>query len=1602
MAIIGSTDPLVEGTSRQFFTSIGTEEGFTFAWSIAGDGTLSSFVTRDVIVTATSVDAEGGSFTLSVTVIDNRSAIPTTQVFTIVVSVTDNPQPNRPPTMTVLADQTTIKVGESTTVRATASDPDNDSLTYRWNHSGVGSANILSGITTQTTVLCSAGDTPGRLNIRCRVFDNRGGEANVLETIDVVANQVPTGEIRATTTSVGVGEQVGLTFVGQDPDGSDSALKYLWSAASGSFNVTLGVESASAGWIAPSTAGTYTVSLAVTDEDGGVANFSVSIKVTEAPPDPSSFTVSAGTSVPEGTTRNYTIKLDVPATSALDFAVSVVAASTTASSGDYSYSGSIRIPVGSQTGQGSFTATQDIIDDDDETVTLRISNSSVGSQDVTFTIVDDDEPNRPLTPESTIFVVPSIVAPGGLASFTFSGNDPDGISNYSWSVVDSEGDTAGKISDATPASGSQASSIGWTAPTKEGTYTIRLVITDRQNVASTLTASIQVKSNPVVSSITLAQPPNVIEGGSVPLGVLLNAAAPAGGLVINFRRISGTAALITDFTLTSVTINAGLSSGSGRFTSVEDTADEGDETAVIEAYTTVDGSEVTSNRRTITIVDDDGTANQPPTVTIAVQGHTDITQPVTVAVNGVITLTATANDPDGANSQITYRWNADGGTYNRTIGTTSSEARWSASTRGRYELTCTVTDEDSASTTSAVVVVLVGQQNTPTSISISSDDRVAPGSDITITFTLDQPAPTGGTQVTISKSGNAVEGTDYTLAGSVTISAGDLSASTTLSALAAATDGRSIIITITTSNPVLTSQQKTITIGKALDPTTLTLSASKQVAEGSSVTVTASLDHVAPTGGTIVNLTLRGTATRNTDYTIDQTRLTIPEGSTSAIAIISTLEDDEDDDNETIIISAASSNPVLSTDSSITITIVAQTDKITELTLRSLSGTVREGEDLSIDVVINNDAPDDGVVVDLTTAGTATVDTDYQLLQSQVTIPVGQRSVSILLRTIADIVADNNETVIINAVTKGLSTPELTATLTITISETFIDPIRGLGKFTCLVPEDIDLDLSSVVKKEVQFPEDVISYIERNGIDFTTHGRAIHENDNHEHIVIDRGEIRLTGILNISAIDDPDIALQLESWISVMSRTDRFSLLPLYRRSFGIGIVGSISTTEIRTSEDLIVHQLSAGDTENIRIGDYVRTLDAETRRNRLMQVVGIPTDIDSTRPNPVANRPPTLRVKATDASIFLGDSSTLTAEASDPDNNSLTYIWNHTGVGSITGSGSSITFNAGNIPGNANIRCTVHDGLGLHVTQLVKISVSQRPGNVSWSSGLNTPLRSGNREVFGGIDVRGNGNLLGIAGSRIYEHDGTSWTLRRTFPGLNGTGIAELRSTWYVVEDNSNFYWEISVNGGATSNAFGSDKRFVGVGSGDNRIYFVDQDEHAIYLRTSTRVIKLYDIPESYGTPTGIALSSERESAVLFGNSIRIRNRQGNWRDGPALPSPNSNGPFSGIAYDNTDKLVVVGKSNLIFREQQGMVIPTADDVDPPPVPNIPQPTPEEPVAEDVEYVTLSPNIALPKGSQLFLTETIRIRLMLDRIPELVRNADWYGPWEIHWIEIE
>jgi len=146
----------------------------TYTWSanggaVEGDGSEVRWNSSGTAV---------GTYTVRVSVSDGRGGMAACSA-----DIQVAPRPDHPPTMSCAADRTTVNIGDSVQITATASSPDNDPLTYSWSATGGNIRGNGASVQFDTT-----GVAAGHYSVSGHVDDGNGGSADCALGIEV---QVP-------------------------------------------------------------------------------------------------------------------------------------------------------------------------------------------------------------------------------------------------------------------------------------------------------------------------------------------------------------------------------------------------------------------------------------------------------------------------------------------------------------------------------------------------------------------------------------------------------------------------------------------------------------------------------------------------------------------------------------------------------------------------------------------------------------------------------------------------------------------------------------------------------------------------------------------------------------------------------------------------------------------------------------------------------------------------------------------------------------------------------------------------------------------------------------------------------------------------------------------------------------------------------------------------------------------------------------------------------------------------------------------------------------------------------------------------------------------
>ena len=403
-----------------------------------------------------------GAFTAALTVTDSAGA---THVATATVTIA---AANRTPAVTAggpYSGDVAVPIAFS----STASDPDNDALTYSWTFG--------DGTTATGAAPRKAYSTPGTFTAKVVVSDGRGGQVEATAAVTVrAANQRPVARVGGPYTGQ---VQSPITFSGgasSDPD--NDTLSYAWSFGDGATG-----SGASAAHAYAST-GTFTVTLTVNDGRGGSHAASTQVTVGGANGNP---IARAG--------GPYSGEIGVP--------VAFDGSESSDPDGDaLTYAWSFG-EGGSRTGPipayvfaqaGTFT------------VTLTVNDGRGGTATATVPVsIMAPAPGENRNPVARLVAPTSTEAGIAVILDGSSSSDPDNDAlSYAWQFGDDQ-----------QGSGVSASHA-WTTP---GTYTVTLTVTDARGATHMAAQQIVVAAQPdrAPPVMSLLAPSSVLPGATVTL-----------------------------------------------------------------------------------------------------------------------------------------------------------------------------------------------------------------------------------------------------------------------------------------------------------------------------------------------------------------------------------------------------------------------------------------------------------------------------------------------------------------------------------------------------------------------------------------------------------------------------------------------------------------------------------------------------------------------------------------------------------------------------------------------------------------------------------------------------------------------------------------------------------------------------------------------------------------------------------------------------------------------------------------------------------------------------------------------------------------------------
>ena len=775
----------------------------------------------------------------------------------------------------------------------------------------------------------------------------------------------------------------------------------------------------------------------ITDDDDAPA---LSVAVDQA-----SIAEAAGTSTVTVTASGSTFTTDQT--------IGLTLGGTATQTTDYTLSStSLTLTAGETSVTATVTAVQDTIDEPDETVIVNAGNGGTAIGSATVTITDDDD-----APTLSVAVDPaSIAEAAGTSTVTVTASGSTFTTDQTIALT--LGGTATQTTDYTVSSISLTLTAGETSVTATVTAvqdTIdepdeTVIVTAGNGATAIGSATVTITDDDDAPALSVAvDPASIAEAaGTSTVTVTASGSTFTTDQTIGLT-LGGTATQTTDYTLssTSLTLTAGETSVTATVSAVQDTIDEPDETVIVSASNgaTAIGS------ATVTITDDD----DAPALSVAVD-------PASIAeAAGTSTVTVTASGSTFTTDQtigLTL-----GGTATQTTDYTLSSTSLTL-TAGETSVTATVTAvQDTIDEPDETVIVNAGNGGTAigsATVTITDDDdaptlsvAVDPASiaeaagTSTVTVTASGSTFTTDQTIALTLGGTATQTTDYTVSSiSLTLTAGETSVTATVTAVQDTIDEPDETVIVNAGNGGTAIGSATVTITDDDDAPTLSIAvdpASIDEAAGTS-TVTVSTGTTSFATDQTIALTLGGTATEISDYTIGSTSLTLTAGATSVTTTVTAVQDTVDEPDETVIVSAGNGGTAIG---SATVTITDD-DAAPTLTFSVSAASIAEAAGTSTVTVSTGTGStfETEQTITLMLGGTATESDDFTIGSKSLLLPAGAgtgaMSVETDITAVQDKIDEPDETILVDA-TRGTggSTVAVGSQLTVTITDDDAAPV---------------------------------------------------------------------------------------------------------------------------------------------------------------------------------------------------------------------------------------------------------------------------------------------------------------------------------------------------------------------------------------------------------------------------------------------------------------------------------------------------------------------------------------------------------------------------------
>lgn len=600
---------------------------------------------------------------------------------------------------------------------------------------------------------------------------------------------------------------------------------------------------------------------------------------------------------------------------------------------------------------------------------------------------------------------------------------------------------------------------------------------------------------------------DVNEGSSTSIQVSLTAPSDQQVSLLYFLS-GGTATTGVDYSTVggTLTFTTGATAAFISFFTISDTTPEADETVALTIANPPQNAALSTGATTTITIKDDDVSTAGAAVSSSVPTIAFNTSAASVQENGFsssvsVLLSNTSSETVSVAYAVTGGSATSGSDYTLSSGTLSFSP---GSTSRSFSVS--ILDDIVAETDETVAITLTAATNATLSspavytLTILDNDTVARTVGFSSTAVSVNERSSTSTGISLSQPANQIITVDYAVSGGTALNGVDY---TTLGGTIGFTTGASFssisiipindllvegdeTIVITLSNPVgaslgtNTSITATI-VDNEVTPTVRFSSSGFSVSErqSGSSTLFLSLTPVIDSP-VVVDFSISGTASTNSDYTISSGNAVFSAGSSSASVSLAIINDALTEANETIVLTLTTpANATLGTVPSSTVTIL-DNDGGTTVGFSSSAITAAENSSTSAFVVLST-AVDSPVFVNYAfSSGTATAGTDYTTPGGTLQIPAGSTSAAIPLGLINDQNEEGAESFTITLSSPVGGTLGTIASTTVTVSDNDAAPTVSFSAAAASRAENLFASISASLSNSSDIPI-VVTYTVSGG-----------------------------------------------------------------------------------------------------------------------------------------------------------------------------------------------------------------------------------------------------------------------------------------------------------------------------------------------------------------------------------------------------------------------------------------------------------------------------------------------------------------------------------------